>query len=212
MRFPPEFLEEIRTRLPASEVVGRRVRLKKAGKEWKGLSPFNAEKTPSFYVNDGKMAWFDFSSGKNGNIFDFVMATEGLSFPEAVERLAGEAGLPAAAAHGRDCGAGQAAGRPPRGAGEGRRLLSTAPRRPRGRPGAGLPGAARHFGREPGHLPDRLCADRAACLARSPRRTRCRRHHHDRSRPARHRRRREGAGSTSSATGSCSRSATVRAG
>ena len=93
MRFPPEFLDEIRSRLPVSEVVGRRVRLKKAGREWKGLSPFNAEKTPSFYVNDGKMAWFDFSSGKNGNIFDFVMATEGLSFPEAVERLAGEAGL-----------------------------------------------------------------------------------------------------------------------
>ncbi|MCW6508120.1 DNA primase [Lichenifustis flavocetrariae] len=93
MRFSPEFIEEIRTRLPVSEVVGRRVRLKKAGREWRGLSPFNAEKTPSFYVNDGKMAWFDFSSGKNGNIFDFVMATEGLTFPEAVERLAGEAGL-----------------------------------------------------------------------------------------------------------------------
>ncbi|MDX7949790.1 DNA primase [Lichenihabitans sp. Uapishka_5] len=94
MRFPPEFLEEIRARLPVSEVVGRRVRLKKSGREWNGLSPFNAEKSPSFFVNDVKMAWFDFSSGKNGNIFDFVMATEGLSFPEAVERLAGEAGLP----------------------------------------------------------------------------------------------------------------------
>jgi DNA primase len=94
MRFPPEFLDEIRTRLPVSEVVGRRVRLKKAGREWRGLSPFNAEKTPSFFVNDGKMAWFDFSSGRNGNIFDFVMATEGVSFPEAVERLAIEAGVP----------------------------------------------------------------------------------------------------------------------
>ena len=94
MRFPPDFLDEIRTRLPVSEVVGRRVKLRKAGREWRGLSPFNAEKTPSFFVNDGKMAWFDFSSGKNGNIFDFVMETEGLSFPEAVERLAGEAGLP----------------------------------------------------------------------------------------------------------------------
>ncbi len=76
-----------------SDVVGRRVKLKKAGREWRGLSPFNAEKTPSFFVNDEKMAWFDFSSGKNGNIFDFVMATEGLSFPEAVERLAADAGL-----------------------------------------------------------------------------------------------------------------------
>src|ERR1700712_5175672 len=93
MRFTPDFLDEIRTRLPVSEVVGRRVKLKKAGREWRGLSPFNAEKTPSFYVNDGKMAWFDFSSGKNGNIFDFVMETEGLSFPEAVERLASQAGL-----------------------------------------------------------------------------------------------------------------------
>src|SRR6186997_1126850 len=94
MRFPPQFLDELRARLLVSEVVGRRVRLKKAGREWRGLSPFNQEKTPSFFVNDQKMAWFDFSSGKNGNIFDFVMMTEGLSFPEAVERLAGEAGLP----------------------------------------------------------------------------------------------------------------------
>jgi DNA primase catalytic core len=94
MRFPPQFLDELRARLLVSEVVGRRVRLKKAGREWRGLSPFNQEKTPSFFVNDQKMAWFDFSSGKNGNIFDFVMMTEGLSFPEAVERLASEAGLP----------------------------------------------------------------------------------------------------------------------
>src|SRR5712675_1810750 len=94
MRFSPQFLDELRARLPVSEVVGRRVKLKKAGREWKGLSPFNQEKTPSFFVNDQKMAWFDFSSGKNGNIFDFVMLTEGLSFPEAVERLATQAGMP----------------------------------------------------------------------------------------------------------------------
>ena len=93
MRFPPQFLDELRERLLVSEVVGRRVRLKKAGREWRGLSPFNQEKTPSFFVNDQKSMWFDFSSGKNGNIFDFVMMTEGLTFPEAVERLAGEAGL-----------------------------------------------------------------------------------------------------------------------
>lgn len=98
MRFTPQFLEELRARLPASEVVGRRVKLKKAGREYKGLSPFQQEKTPSFFVNDEKQAWFDFSSGKNGNIFDFVMETEGVSFPEAVERLASMAGiaLPAA--------------------------------------------------------------------------------------------------------------------
>jgi len=93
MRFSPQFLDELRARLPASEVVGRRVKLRKAGREWKGLSPFNKEKTPSFFVNDQKAMWFDFSSGKNGNIFDFVMQTEGVSFPEAVERLAARAGI-----------------------------------------------------------------------------------------------------------------------
>ncbi len=93
MRFPPSFLEEIKARLTMSQVAGRRVRLKKEGKEFRGLSPFTSEKTPSFYVNDQKMRWFDFSAGKNGNVFDFVMETEGLSFPEAVEKLAGEAGL-----------------------------------------------------------------------------------------------------------------------
>jgi DNA primase len=94
MRFPPQFLDDIRARLPVSDVVGRRVKLKKAGREWKGLSPFNREKTASFFVNDQKGSWFDFSAGKNGDIFGFVMETEGLSFPEAVERLAGLAGLP----------------------------------------------------------------------------------------------------------------------
>ena len=93
MRFTPEFLDELRARLPVSEVVGRRVKLKKAGRELKGLSPFQQEKTPSFFVNDQKQAWFDFSSGKNGNIFDFLVQAEGLSFPEAVERLAGMAGM-----------------------------------------------------------------------------------------------------------------------
>ena len=98
MRFTPQFLDEIRARLPVSEVVGKRVRLKKAGKEWKGLSPFQQEKTPSFTVNDQKGFYHDFSSGKHGNIFDFVMETEGVPFPEAVERLAAMAGmaLPAA--------------------------------------------------------------------------------------------------------------------
>ena len=94
MRFAPSFLEELKARLPVSEVVRRKVKLTKAGREWRGLSPFTSEKTPSFFVNDQKMAWFDFSSGRNGNIFDFLIATEGLSFPEAVERLAADAGLP----------------------------------------------------------------------------------------------------------------------
>src|SRR3974377_1531134 len=92
MRFTPQFLDELKARLPVSEVVGKRVKLVRSGREWKGLSPFNKEKTPSFFVNDQKQAWFDFSSGKNGSIFDFVMESEGVSFPEAVERLAPIAG------------------------------------------------------------------------------------------------------------------------
>ncbi|HYF56466.1 MAG TPA: DNA primase [Salinarimonas sp.] len=93
MRYPPDLLDEIRARLPVSSVVGKRVRLKKAGREWKGLSPFQPEKTPSFFVNDQKGFYHCFSSGQHGDIFTFVMETEGLSFPEAVERLAGEAGV-----------------------------------------------------------------------------------------------------------------------
>src|SRR5260370_15885725 len=98
MRFPPSFLDELKARLQVSDVVGRRVKLKKAGREWKGLSPFQQEKSPSFTVNDQKQFYHDFSTGKHGNIFDFVMETEGVSFPEAVERLASMAGMPVPAA------------------------------------------------------------------------------------------------------------------
>ena len=94
MKFSDSFLDEIRARLPVSQVVSRRVPLKRAGREWKGLSPFNREKTPSFTVNDQKGFYHCFSSGKHGDVFTFVMETEGLSFPEAVEKLAGEAGVP----------------------------------------------------------------------------------------------------------------------
>jgi DNA primase len=93
MRFTPQFLEDLRARLPVSEVVGKRVKLKRAGREWKGLSPFQQEKSPSFTVNDQKGFYHDFSSGKHGNIFDFIMETEGVSFPEAVERIAAMAGV-----------------------------------------------------------------------------------------------------------------------
>src|SRR5207302_10770632 len=98
MRFTPQFLDELRARLPVSEVVGRRVKLKKAGREWKGLSPFQQEKSPSFTVNDQKGFYHDFSSGKHGDIISVLMETEGVSFPEAVERIAAMAGvtLPAA--------------------------------------------------------------------------------------------------------------------
>src|ERR1700749_34224 len=95
MKFPPEFLDEIRARLPVSEVAGTKVKLRREGREWRGLSPFTAEKTPSFFVNDQKGFFHDFSSGKHGDAFAFLMETEGLTFPEAVERPAGMAGLQA---------------------------------------------------------------------------------------------------------------------
>jgi DNA primase len=92
--YSKEFLQEIRDRLPVSTVVERTVALKKAGREWKGLSPFNEERTPSFFVNDAKQFYHCFSSGKHGDVFSFLIETQGLAFPEAVERLAGEAGVP----------------------------------------------------------------------------------------------------------------------
>src|SRR6476646_12031638 len=94
MKFSDSFLDEIRARLPVSQIVSRRVPLKRRGREFVGLSPFNKEKTPSFTVNDQKGFYHCFSSGKHGSIFDFVMETEGMSFPEAVERLAGGDGVP----------------------------------------------------------------------------------------------------------------------
>ena len=94
MRFPPQLLDEIRARLPVSQVVGRRVVLKRKGREYVALSPFKAEKTPSFFVNDQKGFYHCFASGEHGDIFTFVMKTDGVSFPEAVERLAQEAGVP----------------------------------------------------------------------------------------------------------------------
>ncbi len=94
MRFPPAFLDEIRARLPVSQVVSRKVALKRKGREYAGLSPFKTEKTPSFFVNDQKGFYHCFASGEHGDIFTFLMKTEGLSFPEAVERLAAEAGVP----------------------------------------------------------------------------------------------------------------------
>lgn len=93
MRYEPEFLDRIRERVTVSSVASRTVKLRRSGKEWKGLSPFNPERTPSFFVNDEKRFYHCFSSGKHGDVFEFLVETEGLTFPEAVERLAGEAGL-----------------------------------------------------------------------------------------------------------------------
>ncbi len=101
MRFSPALLDDIRARLPVSQVVARKVKLKRQGREFAGLSPFKVEKTPSFFVNDQKGFYHCFASAEHGDIFTFVMKTEGLSFPEAVERLASEAGvtLPKPSAH-----------------------------------------------------------------------------------------------------------------
>ena len=93
MRLPPNLLDEIRARIPVSQIVGKRVPLKRAGREFKGLSPFKDEKTPSFTVNDEKGFYHCFATGEHGDIFTFLIKTEGISFPEAVERLAEEAGV-----------------------------------------------------------------------------------------------------------------------
>ena len=93
MAFTPQFLDEIRTRLSCSEVVGRRVRLVRKGREHSGLCPFHNEKTPSFTVNDDKGFFHCFGCGAHGDVIGFTMRIDNLSFPEAVEKLAGEAGL-----------------------------------------------------------------------------------------------------------------------
>ncbi|MBI1197472.1 MAG: DNA primase [Phenylobacterium sp.] len=93
-RFDERFLEEVKSRLRPSDVIGRSVKLRRQGREFVGLSPFNKEKTPSFYVNDEKGMFFDFSSGKTGDLITYLQETERLTFAEAVERLAAEAGVP----------------------------------------------------------------------------------------------------------------------
>ena len=93
MKYPKEYLEEIKTRLKVSTVVSKTVNLKKRGKEYVGLSPFKTEKTPSFTVNDEKEFYHCFSTAEHGNIFDFVMKTQNLKFGEAVKSLANLAGM-----------------------------------------------------------------------------------------------------------------------
>jgi len=93
MSFPTGFLDEIRARVPLAGIVGRRVKLARRGHEYTGLCPFHNEKTPSFTLNEDKGFYHCFGCGAHGDVIGFVMQTEGLSFPEAVERLAGEAGL-----------------------------------------------------------------------------------------------------------------------
>ena len=93
MKYPKEYLDEIKLRLKVSQVVGKTIQLKKRGKEFIGLSPFKNEKSPSFTVNDEKEFYHCFSSGEHGNIFDFLMKTKSIGFGEAVRALAAEAGM-----------------------------------------------------------------------------------------------------------------------
>ena len=93
MKYPKEYLDEIKLRLKVSQIVGKTVQLKKRGKEFIGLSPFKNEKSPSFTVNDEKEFYHCFSSGEHGNIFDFLMKTKSIGFGEAVKSLAAEAGM-----------------------------------------------------------------------------------------------------------------------
>ncbi|MDN3566928.1 DNA primase [Paeniroseomonas aquatica] len=91
MALPPAFLDELRARTPLHGLIGRKTRLVRNGRQWKGCCPFHNEKTPSFYVYDDHFHCF--GCGAHGDAISFVMQTEGAAFPEAVERLAGEAGL-----------------------------------------------------------------------------------------------------------------------
>ncbi len=93
MAFPPEFLDDVRNRLTLSDIVRRRVALKRKGREWTACCPFHQEKTPSFFVNDEKAFYHCFGCGKHGDHVGFLMEAEGLTFMEAVKSLADEAGL-----------------------------------------------------------------------------------------------------------------------
>ena len=93
MRFPEEFLNELKSRVRLSDVVGKKVQLKKRGKDWVGLSPFSSEKTPSFYVHDDRGFYKCFSTQKSGDAITFLVETERLTFAEAVEKLARDYGL-----------------------------------------------------------------------------------------------------------------------
>jgi DNA primase len=93
MSIPPRFVQELRDRLTLSEIVNRRVKLTRAGHEFKGCCPFHQEKTPSFYVNDDKQFFHCFGCGAHGDAVGFIMRHDNLSFVEALENLAAQAGM-----------------------------------------------------------------------------------------------------------------------
>src|SRR6516164_8269588 len=94
MAFPPGFLDELRNRISLSGLIGRRMKLVRRGREYAGLCPFHHEKTPSFYVVEDKSFFHCFGCGVHGDAIGFVMRSYNLDFIEAIEKLAGEAGLP----------------------------------------------------------------------------------------------------------------------
>lgn len=93
MTIPARFLDELRSRITLSDIVGKRVKLTRAGREFKACCPFHNERTPSFYVNDDKQFYHCFGCGAHGSAIDFVMHHDNLSFPESVEFLAAQAGM-----------------------------------------------------------------------------------------------------------------------
>ncbi|MGY8961041.1 MAG: CHC2 zinc finger domain-containing protein, partial [Alphaproteobacteria bacterium] len=93
MSFPPRFLDDIRARVGLVDTIAKRVKLTRKGREHTGLCPFHNEKSPSFTVNEEKGFYHCFGCGAHGDVISFVMNTEGTSFPETIERLAGDAGL-----------------------------------------------------------------------------------------------------------------------
>src|SRR6266478_4649741 len=93
MALPPGFIDELRSRISLSGLIGRTVKLARRGREYAGLCPFHHEKTPSFYVVEDKFFFHCFGCGAHGDAIGFVMRADNLDFVEAVERLAGEAGI-----------------------------------------------------------------------------------------------------------------------
>ena len=185
MKFPPEFLDEIRARLPVSEVVGKRVKLRKEGREWAALSPFTSEKTPSFFVNDQKGFFHDFSSGKHGDVFAFLMETEGLSFPgggRAARRRWRASPMPTPER--RRGGGGEEAREPDRSPRDGGAAVRSQPAAADRRQGARLSRRPRPRPRRAAALFARLCLARALCAARRAGRQGRRRRSDDRGGPA----------------------------
>jgi DNA primase len=111
MALPPAFLDELRVRTPLAPLIGRRTRLVRNGRQWKGCCPFHNEKTPSFYVYDDHFHCF--GCGAHGDAIAFLMRAEGAAFPEAVERLAAAASRTRPSRASASAGRGRGAARSP---------------------------------------------------------------------------------------------------